>query len=183
MKRLVSVLAFFCAIYVADFAFAQNELSGGFGLELGSELKPSADGSISLRGYPTTNFSGRDQSGIFSEFAAAVTPSTERIASIVGFSDGSRSEEWCESTAAQLARTLSTKYGQPLENVISIEAFRRGDLYIWRQGGRSIELACRSFGLMQPFYVQIYYTDEGLMEQFVSENLEAENGALNIDDF
>jgi hypothetical protein len=179
MRLLITAFVF--VLLLGNPAVAQSEISGGFGLDLGSELEPKADGGISLKGYNTTNFSGEDTSGIFSMFFAAVTPTTKRVAAVVGFSDGSKSEQWCESTAKQLAGALAAKYGEPLDNVISIEAFRRGDLYNWRRNGRQIELACRSFGLMEPFYVQIFYTDETLMDDFQSESLAIENGEMSLD--
>lgn len=180
MKKIAAVI--FSLIITSGPSLAQSDIVGAFGIELGSEMPPSADGGLSLRGYRTTSFDGSDSSGIFSSFFAAVTPTTQRVAAIVGMSDGARNEQWCQSTAEQLSRTLSKKYGDPLDNIISIEAFRRGDLYVWRRDGKEISLACRAYGMMGPFYVQAFYTDAALMDDFVSENLTIENGEINLDD-
>lgn len=178
--RIIAII--FSLIIASGPSFAQSDIVGGFGIELGSEMDPSANGAISMSGYPTTSFEGTDSSGIFSSFFAAVTPTTQRVAAILGMSSGDRDEQWCQSTTEQLSRTLSTKYGDPVDNIISVEAFRRGDLYVWRRDGKEISLACRAFGMMGPFYVQVFYTDAALMDDFVSENLTIENGEVNLDD-
>ena len=159
------------------------KISGAFGLNLGDTIEPKADGTLSLSGYKTTQFVGKESSGLFTTFFSAVTPETKKVAAIAAMSEGSADDARCESSAAQLARALVKQYGPNVENIINVEAFRRGDLYVWRSGDVEVQLACRSYGIMEPFYVQIFYTDKKLMEDFKSENFALEQGEVNLSDF
>ena len=187
--KVINVLAAVVFSCLPSFAFSQDQaqqsknITGAFGLNLGSTLEPKGDGMLSMSGYKTTQFSGKESSGLFSMFFAAVTPQTKKVAAIVAMSEGSSDDAKCESSAAQLARALTKQYGPRVEHVISVEAFRRGDLYVWKNGDVEVQLACRSYGIMEPFYVQIFYTDNKLMEDFKSESYAMEQGEINLSDF
>lgn len=187
--KTMNVFLAACLSIFPSFAFSQEQaaangkITGAFGLNLGATLEPKGDGILSMSGYKTTQFSGKENSGLFSSFFAAVTPQTKKVAAIVAMSAGSSDDAKCESSAAQLARALSKQYGPHIDGIISIEAFRRGGLYVWRDGNAEVQVACRSYGLMEPFYVQMFYTDSKLMEDFKSENYAIEKGDIDLSDF
>ncbi len=164
MLRNLFAAVFFITCLSTPNAFALQQITGAFGLELGGLFIPSAmatgkgqmtDGTPIYYFKPTTPYNQ------LSTYYVKITPTTSKIYEIVGEHEFDYSSE-CDKQLEKLAGLLRSKYGRVDKNDFM------STLYTVEQDARRITASCSMFDPQ----LRLTYEDKNLSGQAISEAVE-----------